>query len=56
MTTTSITDVRTIGVSVTNQDAAISFYLDKLGFEKRLFLIPSVSVRVPNLVFNPHAD
>ena len=36
MTTTSITDVRTIGVSVTNQDAAITFYIDKLGFEKCL--------------------
>lgn len=36
MTTTSITDVRTIGVNVTNQDDAITFYTDKLGFEKRL--------------------
>jgi lactoylglutathione lyase len=34
MTTTSITDVRTIGVNVTSQDDAITF--DKLGFEKRL--------------------
>ena len=36
MTTTSITDVRTIGVNVSNQDDAITFYIDKLGFEKRL--------------------
>jgi lactoylglutathione lyase len=36
MTTTSITDVRTIGVNVINQDEAIAFYIDKLGFEKRL--------------------
>jgi catechol 2,3-dioxygenase-like lactoylglutathione lyase family enzyme len=31
-----ITDVRTVGVPVTDQDAAIGFYVDTLGFEKRL--------------------
>jgi lactoylglutathione lyase len=36
MTTTSITDVRTIGISVTSQDDALDFYVGKLGFEKRL--------------------
>jgi lactoylglutathione lyase len=36
VTMTSITDVRTIGVNVTSQDVAVDFYLDKLGFEKRL--------------------
>ena len=36
MSTTSITDVRTIGVNVTDQDNAIGFYVDTLGFEKRL--------------------
>jgi len=36
MPTTSITDVRTIGVNVTDQDNAIDFYVDALGFEKRL--------------------
>lgn len=36
MPTTSITDVHTIGVNVTNQDDAIEFYVDTLGFEKRL--------------------
>jgi len=36
MPTTSITDVRTIGVNVTDQDAAVRFYVDTLGFEKRL--------------------
>ncbi|MGI9053469.1 MAG: VOC family protein [Ilumatobacteraceae bacterium] len=36
MPSTSITDVRTIGVNVTNQDDAIGFYVDTLGFEKRL--------------------
>jgi lactoylglutathione lyase len=35
-TRTSITDVRTVGVPVTDQDRALEFYLDKLGFEKRL--------------------
>jgi catechol 2,3-dioxygenase-like lactoylglutathione lyase family enzyme len=35
-TRTPITDVRTVGVPVTDQDLALEFYLDKLGFEKRL--------------------
>jgi lactoylglutathione lyase len=33
-----ITDVRTVGVPVTDQDQAIAFYVEKLGFEKRLDL------------------
>jgi lactoylglutathione lyase len=36
MTRTSITDVRTIAINVSNQDDAVTFYMDKLGFEKRL--------------------
>jgi lactoylglutathione lyase len=32
---TTITDVHTIAVSVANQDEAIAFYVDALGFEKR---------------------
>jgi catechol 2,3-dioxygenase-like lactoylglutathione lyase family enzyme len=36
MQPTTITDVRTIGVNVTNQDDAIAFYVATLGFEKRL--------------------
>jgi lactoylglutathione lyase len=36
MPTTAITDVRTIGVAVTDQDSALIFYVDVLGFEKRL--------------------
>jgi lactoylglutathione lyase len=36
MPATTITDVRTIGINVTNQDQALAFYVDKLGFEKRL--------------------
>jgi lactoylglutathione lyase len=31
-----ITDVRTVGVPVTQQDRALAFYVDRLGFEKRL--------------------
>jgi catechol 2,3-dioxygenase-like lactoylglutathione lyase family enzyme len=33
---TRITDVRTVGVPVTDQDRALDFYVDALGFEKRL--------------------
>ena len=36
MTETRITDVRAVGVPVTDQDRALDFYLHKLGFEKRL--------------------
>lgn len=33
--TTRITQVGTVFVPVTDQDRALEFYLDKLGFEKR---------------------
>ena len=36
MPMTTITDVRTIGVNVSDQDRALDFYVDTLGFEKRL--------------------
>ncbi len=36
MPSTTIEDVRTIGVNVADQDAAIEFYVTTLGFEKRL--------------------
>lgn len=36
MTSTTITDVRTIGVPVSNQQSAIEFYVTTMGFEKRL--------------------
>lgn len=36
MPSTTIEDVRTIGVTVADQDAAIEFYVTTLGFEKRL--------------------
>jgi catechol 2,3-dioxygenase-like lactoylglutathione lyase family enzyme len=35
-TRTHITQVGTVGVPVTDQDRALAFYLDKLGFEKRM--------------------
>jgi catechol 2,3-dioxygenase-like lactoylglutathione lyase family enzyme len=35
-TKTHITQVGTVGVPVTDQDRALAFYLDKLGFEKRM--------------------
>jgi lactoylglutathione lyase len=41
----SITDVRTIGIGVTNQDDAIAFYVDTLGFEKRLDAAISPTMR-----------
>jgi lactoylglutathione lyase len=36
MAKTTITDVRTVGIPVTDQDQALAFYVDTLGFEKRL--------------------
>ena len=36
MPTTAIDDVRTIAVTVADQDSALAFYVDVLGFEKRL--------------------
>ena len=33
MPATTITDVRTIGINVRNQDEAGAFFVDKLGFE-----------------------
>jgi catechol 2,3-dioxygenase-like lactoylglutathione lyase family enzyme len=35
-TKTPITGVSTVGVPVTDQDRALAFYVEKLGFEKRL--------------------
>jgi lactoylglutathione lyase len=45
MQPTSITDVRTIGINVTNQDDAVAFYVDTLGFEKRLDATISPTMR-----------
>lgn len=36
MPSTTITDVRTVGIGVRDQKAAVGFYVDTLGFEKRL--------------------
>lgn len=42
---TTITDVRTIAVNVTDQDDAIAFYVDTLGFQKRLDVRISPTLR-----------
>src|SRR4051812_48708797 len=36
MPSTTINDVRTVGITVADQDAAIDFYVGTLGFEKRM--------------------
>jgi lactoylglutathione lyase len=36
MSSTTITDVRTVAVTVADQDAALAFYVDTLGFELRM--------------------
>ena len=36
MSQTTIIDVRTVGITVTDQERALAFYVDTLGFEKRL--------------------
>ena len=36
MRPTTIADVRTIGINVSSQDDAVEFFVDTLGFEKRL--------------------
>lgn len=36
MTTTTLTDVRTVTVPVADQDRAVAFYVDRLGFEIRM--------------------
>ena len=36
MPTTTITDIRTIGITVADQDRALEFFTTTLGFEKRL--------------------
>jgi len=36
MTTTTLTDIRTVAVPATDQERAVAFYVDRLGFEKRM--------------------
>ena len=36
MQRTTITDIHTVGIPVSNQDKALTFFVDTLGFEKRL--------------------
>jgi lactoylglutathione lyase len=45
MPATTITDVRTVGINVTNQDEALAFYVETLGFETRLDATISPSMR-----------
>ena len=55
MPATTITDVRTIGINVRNQDEALAFFVDKLGFEKRLDAPISPTMRWVE-VAPPHAS
>jgi catechol 2,3-dioxygenase-like lactoylglutathione lyase family enzyme len=43
--TTTLTDVRCVAVPVRDQDAALTFYVDRLGFEKRLDAPVSATMR-----------
>jgi lactoylglutathione lyase len=45
MPTTTISDVRTISVNVTDQDDALRFYVDMLGFEKQLDALITETMR-----------
>jgi catechol 2,3-dioxygenase-like lactoylglutathione lyase family enzyme len=45
MPSTTITDVRTVGIGVRDQDAAVGFFVETLGFEKRLDAQISPEVR-----------
>lgn len=36
MQSTTIRDILTVGIPVSDQDSALSFFVDQLGFEKRL--------------------
>jgi len=45
MPSTTITDVRTVGIGVRDQDAAVGFFVETLGFEKRLDAPISPEVR-----------
>jgi catechol 2,3-dioxygenase-like lactoylglutathione lyase family enzyme len=42
---TTITDIRTVGIHVSNQDTALKFFVDTLGFEKRLDAQVNASMR-----------
>ncbi|HEX5859605.1 MAG TPA: VOC family protein [Microbacterium sp.] len=36
MTSTTLTDIRTVAVPASDQRSAVTFYLERLGFEKRM--------------------
>jgi len=45
-TTTRINDIRTVGVPVADQDRSLAFFVDTLGFEKRVDVaMPGMNVR-----------
>lgn len=43
--TTTITDVGTVAIAVTDQDRALAFYVDGLGLEKRLDVTTDAGMR-----------
>src|SRR5260221_11650952 len=45
MNQTTITDISTVGIPVSNQDKAVEFFTGMLGFEKRLDARPNESFR-----------
>ena len=45
MSATTITDIGTVGILVSDQDKALEFFTGTLGFEKRLDLRPSENFR-----------
>ncbi len=45
MPTTTITDIRTVGITVADQDKALEFFTSALGFEKRLDAAISPTMR-----------
>jgi catechol 2,3-dioxygenase-like lactoylglutathione lyase family enzyme len=36
MNTTTLTDIRTVSIAVNDQDRSLEFYVDTLGFDKRM--------------------
>ena len=43
--TTTITDVSTVAIPVTDQDRAVSFYVEVLGFDKRVDVTTATGMR-----------
>ena len=45
MSQTTITDIGTVGIPVSDQDKALEFFTGTLGFEKRLDVYPAIASR-----------